>query len=117
MTMFVVLGALLALVTLALLTWPLWRSAGRNDLREQLDQLAALKQSGVLADAQYDEARQKLKRQIAEAGATTAAARSSKPLLFGVMSFVCAIAVAGYAWLGTPRALNSELVAAAPAGA
>jgi cytochrome c-type biogenesis protein CcmH len=115
MTMFVVLGALLALVTLALLTSPLWRSGGRNDLREQLDQLAALKKSGVLADAQYDDARQTLERRMAEAGAT-AAAPSSKPLLFGVMSFVCAIAVAGYAWLGTPRGLNSELVAAAPAG-
>lgn len=115
MTMFVALGALLALLTLVLLTWPLWRRGGRNDLREQFDQLAALKRSGVLADAQYDDARQKLEQQIAEAGATTAAP-SSKPLLFGVMSFVCAIAVAGYAWLGTPRALNSELVAAAPAG-
>ena len=115
MTMFVALGALLALLTLVLLTWPLWRRGGRNDLREQFDQLAALKRSGVLADAQYDEARQKLEQQIAEAGATTAAP-SSKPLLLGVMSFVCAIAVAGYAWLGTPRALNSELVAAPPAG-
>ncbi len=115
MTLFVVLGALLSLLTLALLTWPLWRSGGRNELREQLDQLAALKKSGVLADAQYDEARQTLERRMAEASPTTAAP-SSKPLLFGMMSFVCAIAVAGYAWLGTPRALNSELVAAAPAG-
>ena len=71
MTMFVALGALLALLTLVLLTWPLWRRGGRNDLREQFDQLAALKRSGVLADAQYDDARQKLEQQVAEAGATT----------------------------------------------
>ncbi len=123
MTMFVVIGALLALLTLVLLTRPLWRrgggdASGRAALRQQLDQLAALKQSGVLAQAQYDETRQALERRIADASttATTAAASSSKPLLLGVTSFVCAIAVAGYAWLGTPRALNSELLAAAPAG-
>jgi cytochrome c-type biogenesis protein CcmH len=81
MTLFVALGALLALLTLALLTRPLWRRAPVE---------------------------------AAPADAT----RSSKPLLFGVMGFVCAIAVAGYAWLGTPRALNSEeLIAAAPADA
>lgn len=81
MTLFVALGALLALLTLALLTRPLWRRAPVE---------------------------------AAPADAT----RSSKPLLFGVTGFVCAIAVAGYAWLGTPRALNSEdLIAAAPADA
>jgi cytochrome c-type biogenesis protein CcmH len=124
MTMFVLIGALLALLTGVLLTRPLWRRGGRDAsgmaaLRQQLDQLAALKQSGVLAAAQYDETRQALERRIAEASttATTAAAAASKPLLLGVTSFVCAIAVAGYAWLGTPRALNSELLAAAaPAG-
>ena len=80
MTLFVALGALLALLTLLLLTRPLWRRA-RVDV------------------------------------APAEAPRSSKPLLFGVTSFICAIAVAGYAWIGTPRALNGELVAAAPAGA
>ncbi len=75
MTMFVAIGALLALLTLALLTWPLWRRS-----------------SAAQGDA------------------------SPKPLLFGVTGFVCAIAVAGYAWLGTPKALDSALIAAAPAG-
>jgi cytochrome c-type biogenesis protein CcmH len=132
MTLFVAIGALLALLTLVLLTRPLWRRggdtapAGVAALREQLEQLAALKQSGVLAEAQYDEARQTLERRIAETAATTTTAAaappsssSSKPLLFGVITFVCALTVAGYTWLGTPRALNGELVAAAaaPAGA
>ena len=79
MTLFIALGALLALLTLGLLTRPLWRRAS--------------------VDA-----------------APAEAPRSSKPLLFSVTGFVCAIAVVGYAWIGTPRALNSELVAAAPAG-
>jgi cytochrome c-type biogenesis protein CcmH len=132
MTMFVVIGALLALLTLVLLTRPLWRRGGPGEpdgvaaLRQQLEQLAALKQSGVLADAQCSEARQTLERRIAEAAADSPApgreAGSSKPLLFGVAGFVCALTVAGYVWLGTPKALNSELVAAAasaaaPAGA
>jgi cytochrome c-type biogenesis protein CcmH len=123
MTMFVLIGALLALLTLVLLTRPLWRRsgdkspAGVDALREQQGQLAALKQSGVLAEAQYNEARLALERRIADAAATAAPpSSSSKPLLLGVTSFVCAIAVTGYAWLGTPKALNSELVAAAPAG-
>jgi cytochrome c-type biogenesis protein CcmH len=124
MTLFVAIGALLALLTLVLLTRPLWRRGGDTHpagvaaLREQQGQLAALKQSGVLAEAQYDEARQTLEQRIAEAAATATAAppsSSSKPLLLGVTSFVCVIAVAGYAWLGTPKALNSELVAAATA--
>ena len=68
MTLFVALGALLALLTLLLLTRPLWRRA-RVDV------------------------------------APAEAPRSSKPLLFGVPSFICSIAVAGYAWIGTPRAL------------
>lgn len=129
MTLFVVIGALLALLTLVLLTWPLWRrrsaalgdATGVASLRRQLEQLAALKQSGVLADAQYDEARQTLDKRIAEAAASAPApahaAGSSKPLLFGIAGFVCAVAVAGYVWIGTPQALNSQLVAAAPAGA
>jgi len=36
-------------------------------LRRQLEQLAVLRQSGVLADAAYDEARQVLERRIVDA--------------------------------------------------
>jgi cytochrome c-type biogenesis protein CcmH len=114
MTLFVTLGVLLALLTLALLTRPLWRRGGVAALRQQQEQLAALKQSGVLSAAQYEQARQALEQRIAEAGAP-AQASGSKPLLFGVVAFVGALTVAGYAWLGTPRALNAELVAAAAA--
>jgi cytochrome c-type biogenesis protein CcmH len=113
-----------------LLTRPLWQRArgaapadvsGVPALRQQLEQLAALKQSGVLGHEAYDDARQALERRIVNAvvnapQATRAASSSpSKPLLFGMASFVCAVAVAGYAWLGTPKALSGELAAAAPA--
>jgi cytochrome c-type biogenesis protein CcmH len=122
MTLFVAIGALLALLTLALLTRPLWRRArggaasldGVAPLRRHLEQLAALKQSGVLGDAQYDEARQRLERRIVDAvvnaPAPLAPARPapSGPLLFGLAGFVGVVAVAGYAWLGTPQALNGD---------
>ncbi len=135
MTLFVVIGALLAMLTLVLLTRPLWRSNSRGAaaspddsavaaLRLQLEQLTALKQSGVLGDAPYDEARQALERRIVDAvvDAPPATASpdpiSSKSLLLGLAGFVCAVAVAGYAWLGTPQALDTAAVAsaAAPAG-
>ena len=135
MTLFVVIGALLAMLTLVLLTRPLWRSNSRGAaaspddsavaaLRLQLEQLTALKQSGVLGDAPYDEARQALERRIVDAvvDAPPATASpdpiSSKSLLLGLAGFVCAVAVAGYAWLGTPQALDMAAVAsaAAPAG-
>jgi cytochrome c-type biogenesis protein CcmH len=118
MTLFITLGVLLALLTLVLLTRPLWRRGGVAALRQQQEQLAALKQSGVLSATQYDEARQALDKRMAEAGAAAPAhAAGAKPLLFGVAAFVSALTVAGYAWVGTPRALNSALVAAAPANA
>ena len=135
MTLFVVIGALLAMLTLVLLTRPLWRSNSRGAaaspddsavaaLRLQLEQLTALKQSGVLGDAPYDEARQALERRIVDAvvDAPPATASpdpiSSKSLLLGLAGFVCAVTVAGYAWLGTPQALDTAAVAsaAAPAG-
>ena len=128
MTGFVVISALLAVLALVLLTRPLWRrgtaaadATGMASLREQQEQLAALTQSGVLGEAQYIEARQTLERRITEATANapgraaSAQATTAKPLMAGVATFVCALTVAGYAWLGTPRALNSELVAAAAA--
>jgi cytochrome c-type biogenesis protein CcmH len=118
MTLFVALGVLLALLTLVLLTRPLWQRGGTAALRQQQEQLAALKQSGVLSAAQYDEARRALDERVAAAGASAPAhAAGSRPLLFGVVAFVSVLTVAGYAWVGTPRALNGELVAAAAAPA
>lgn len=89
MTLFVAIGTLLALLSLALLTRPLWRAA-RSDAASD--------------DAAPD----------AAAVAVGAPLVTSKRLLPGLAGFVSVVAVAGYAWLGTPRALNSEL-AAAPA--
>jgi cytochrome c-type biogenesis protein CcmH len=126
MTLFVAIGALLALLTLVLLTRPLWRRGGAapaaaaavTSLRQQLEQLGALNKSGALGEAQYNEARLALERRIVEAvvtaegAAAPVVAAAPKGLMAGLSAFVCAVAVAGYAWLGTPVALNGELAAA-----
>ena len=138
MTLFIVIGALLVALTLAALTRPLWRAArpgattppassALDALRQQLEQLTALKQSGVLGDAAYDEARQALERRIADAvvNAPAPAARpapapaNSKPLLLGLGAFVFAVTIGGYLWLGTPQALDATVAAGAatPTGA
>ena len=132
MTLFVAIGALLALLTLALLTRPLWRGAVPSSaapidtvavkaLRRQLEQLAVQKQSGKLGDAQYSKARQALERRLVDAVVSVPAATQAAPpptpkaLLLGLAAFVCAVAAAGYAVVGTPQALDPELAAAAPA--
>jgi len=135
MTLFVVIGALLALASLALLTRPLWRRAPHGPqaavepaavsaLRQQLEQLTGLKASGVLSKAQYNEARQTLERRIADAARSTPTvppappARQSSALALVLCGFVCLIAVGGYAVVGTPRGLDPEaaMAAAAPVG-
>ena len=133
MTLFVLIGALLAALTVVALTWPLWASRRKpatapagtavDALRAQLEQLTALKQSGVLGGAAYDEAREALERRIVEAvviapPAASAPAGLPKTLLLGLGAFVCAVTVGGYAWLGTPQALDASAIAAvtAPGG-
>jgi cytochrome c-type biogenesis protein CcmH len=130
MTLFVVIGAVLALLSLALLMRPLWRHTRRSAqapaepaavaaLRQQLEQLTGLKASGVLGDKQYSEARGTLERRIADAVVgtepvpmVTTPAQHPKTLALSVTAFVCVIAAGGYAVIGTPRALDPAAVAA-----
>jgi cytochrome c-type biogenesis protein CcmH len=137
MTLFAMIGGLLVLASLVLLTRPLWRRAPHGAravtepaavsvLRQQLEQLAGLKASGVLGEAQYDEARLALERRISKAVSGAAppgpafqpAPRPSRALLLGLAGFVCLIAVGGYAVVGTPRGLDpaAAMAAAAPTG-
>jgi cytochrome c-type biogenesis protein CcmH len=135
MSLFVVIGALLALLTVVLMTWPLWRRSARDThaqldsstiatLRQQLEQLTALNRSGALGDQQFSQARLALERRIVEAVVATPQSAAAdlpvvpKALLLSLAGFVCAVAVAGYAVLGTPQALGVVPVAdaAAPSG-
>ena len=128
MTLFVVSGVLLALLTLALLTHPLWRrdrggaapDSAVAALRQQIDQLAALHAAGALGQAQHDQAHAVLEKRLADAlvaaPATSPAPRPAKALLGGLAGFVGVVAIAGYAWLGTPQALDPAAAGAAAAG-
>ena len=133
MTTFVSLAALLALLTLAFLTRSLWLKPGGSSasgqgpalaaLRQQLEQLEALRAAGTLGEAQFAEARLALERRIVDLVVNTPAQAvaekpaASRALLFGLVGFVVVVAAAGYALLGTPQALNSEVAGAAPASA
>jgi cytochrome c-type biogenesis protein CcmH len=81
MTWFVAIGVLLAVLSLGLLTRPLWRRAALETAAE-----------------------------------TAPPPARSKVLPFGLAGFVCAIAAGGYAWIGTPQALNPAARMAAAAG-
>lgn len=121
MTMFLLIAALMALITLALLTRPLWRRRGAakpatNDqivtqAREQLRQIEALRASGALGAEQAEQARAKVEQRIVAAVTQAdppkpAVAQRPGPLLPALSGFVLLVALAGYAWLGTPRALD-----------
>lgn len=123
MTAFILLAALMALATLALLLRPLWRraSAARehtpDDMREQLRQLDALRASGTLTDAQAGEARARLEQRAARNSTpspATAAVPAQRPLalLATLSGFVVVVAAAGYALIGAPLALDPQVRAA-----
>lgn len=93
-------------------------AATLSALRRQLEQLSALRQSGALADAAYDEARQVLERRIVDAIVHAPApasperpARSSRRWI-ALAAFLGVAAVAGRVWLGAPDAPAGEPLAA-----
>jgi len=128
MTTFILIAVLLGVLSLALLTRPLWHRASgatvRDDaatvaaLRQQLGQLAALRKAGTLGEAQFTEAKRALERRIVDAVVnpppTPASARQPVPgaLLLSLAGFVAVVATGGYTLLGTPQALSSEATAA-----
>ena len=110
-----------------------------QSLRDQLQQLKQLHASGTLTDAQYEESKTRLERRLvdqvlagepttsapaAAAPAPTApaapaapAARPSKRLVAAAAAFVVVVAVAGYAWVGSPAFMSANpAVAGAAAG-
>jgi cytochrome c-type biogenesis protein CcmH len=112
---FLALALVMALLTLALLTWPLWRRGVRaggepsqQQAREQLQQIEALRASGALADDQAAQARVALEQRIA--GTTPAPSDSavggSRLLVPALSLFVLLVVVAGYAGIGAPQALD-----------
>jgi len=84
------------------------------DLRSQLQALAARHRAGSLDEAQYTQARAPLERALADLVlADESSARPSRGLLVALSVGVLVIAVAGYAWKGSPTL--KPVVATAPA--
>jgi cytochrome c-type biogenesis protein CcmH len=94
-------------------------------LRAQLQTLNKQHDEGKIARKAYESGKAKLEREILEAvlaapeaGAAAAAApRASRSLSLGLLSFVVVLAVAGYAWRGSPGVPSAGPPSAAAAAA
>lgn len=129
MTDFVLAGLALALLTLALLTRPLWlrrrgdveptAAAAIAALRRQMDALVGALAAGTLDTARYQAERAALEQRIVDAvvAAPTDPASGARPsaplgLLAGLVVVVAGVGVVGYALVGTPAALAPRQIAA-----
>jgi cytochrome c-type biogenesis protein CcmH len=123
MTAFALAAAALAALTIALLVVPLLRA--RKDrgatqaeasvavLRDRLAELEREREAGILAGDAYEAAQRSLKQRILEDSAPDPApadrARLAPALVLAIAMPVAAIAL--YAWLGSPEALDPQRAA------
>jgi cytochrome c-type biogenesis protein CcmH len=88
-------------------------------LKRQLQTLQASYEAGTVDADAYRQERDTLEKRIVErvmAGAPPVQ-RAPRKLLAGVAAAVLVVAVAGYAWTGSPNALSQQAVAGGPPGA
>lgn len=128
LTSFIAAAALLVLLVLAILLWPLWRgakpraalanadrqAANLDIFRDQLRELTNDHRQGMLADADFEQARSELQRRMLDdVGAPLApdASTPDSPLpparktALVLLVVVPLLAATGYAFLGNPRAM------------
>ena len=121
MTVFIVAAALLVIAVVAILVLPLWRapkaSRGADQrqfnlaiFRDQLAELERDRNDGVLAEADFEQAKSELQRRLLEevqpdTVASPEGAGSRKTAL-ALLVALPLLAIAGYALLGNPRALD-----------
>ena len=121
MTAFIVAAALLLVAVLAIVLPPLWRasrtsgSVERSEanlaiFRDQLAELERERHDGSLAEADFAQARAELQRRLLDEVETAAAAppqgSGSRTTALALLVLLPLAAAAGYALLGTPRALD-----------
>jgi cytochrome c-type biogenesis protein CcmH len=119
MILFLLISVLMVVLTLALLTRPLWwgrangaRDGSSREIREQLKQVESLRASGALGEEQAAQARAALQQRLSDGAASPlpgATAGSPRLLLPTLTLFVLLVAVAGYGWLGSPQGLDPAL--------
>ena len=132
MTQFAIYATLLIVVVAAFLLPPLWLGLRRNDtkasrkeanlavFRDQLSELEREKTEGILADADFDQARRELQRRLLEevapeaeeAGKTTYG--PSRKTAIALLLLLPSLALLAYGILGNPKALDPAQTAAQP---
>jgi len=124
MTVFILIAAVLVLISLFILVRPLWQvradtSARRDEanlaiIRSQLAELDREFADGTLGEEEREAARTELQRRLlAEARPTAGGAldlRPSHATAAGLMLLLPVLAVGGYVWLGKPQALDPAAV-------
>lgn len=132
MTQFALYAALLVAVTAVFVLPPLWlglrapspradrKAVNLGIFRDQLAELEREKTEGTLADADFEQARRELQRRLLEEADSNAAdtpagshAPSRKTAL-ALLVLLPLLALAGYALLGNPRALDPAQTVAQP---
>lgn len=124
MSLFLIGAALLALLAAVMLTWPLWwrgrpgkspaASPEAARVQAQLQQLKSLHEGGALGEAAYAQAREPLERRLVELvmqdrrGSDVAVVKPSPRLAALLSLLVVGVAAGGYAWLGSPAALDAS---------
>jgi cytochrome c-type biogenesis protein CcmH len=120
LTAFILAATLLVLVVLAILSWPLWRapkSSGAVDrqaanldiFRDQLRELEHDHQQGLLAEADFEQARSELQRRLLEdvqPQAKAPLATGGRKTALALLVIIPLAAVAGYALLGNPQSFD-----------
>lgn len=119
--LFLVASILLLVVVVAILVVPLWRAprqtggAGQREFnlaifRDQLGELERDRADGVLAEADFEQARSELQRRMLEevqpAVAAAGADQGSRKTALALLIAIPLLAISGYFVLGNPRALD-----------
>lgn len=133
MTQFAIYATLLIVVVAAFILPPLWlglraprpkaerKEANLAIFRDQLRELETEKSEGILAEADFEQARRELQRRLLEEvepdAVTQAAAASHAPsrkTAIAILLLLPVLGLLGYGMLGKPQALDPTLTAARP---
>jgi cytochrome c-type biogenesis protein CcmH len=134
MTQFAIYATLLIVVVAAFILPPLWRGlrtpktqserkeANLAIFRDQLQELESEKAEGMLAEADFEQARRELQRRLLEevepdaaaAPATPASHAPSRKTAIAILLLLPVLALLGYGILGKPQALDPTQTAARP---
>lgn len=134
MTQFAIYATLLIVVVAAFILPPLWlglraprpkaerKEANLAIFRDQLRELEAEKTEGMLAEADFEQARRELQRRLLEevepddavTQATPASHAPSRKTAIAILLLLPVLALLGYGLLGRPQALDPTQTAARP---